>query len=216
MLRIESLAVIGYADVVSGADLPAIVPPMFALQNDGNQVLLPPYQLTGDWLCGAHPVTRAEAEDLAGAREVTFLEEPMAARRDHQMYVDLERRPHYLPRGEVKVELAKVAREYLVLAQAAWEGGRWEEAERCAGIAFCADDRKYPALVIKGALRRRQGNRAGEQLMASIASPWISSPDFGALVDRYCQSTPGVRPALGRVPVMAGIAAQRVVYHAAA
>ena len=63
-VAIESLNVIGYADVVSSTVLPTIVPPVFALKTDTDQVLLPPYQLMGGWLCNAHRGTRAEADAL--------------------------------------------------------------------------------------------------------------------------------------------------------
>ena len=127
--------------------------------------------------------------------ELTWLSVPISGQARHQMFVDLESRAHYLPQEKVESRLAEIANTHLALAEAAWTNGDLEEAERCAGIAFCADDRKYPALVIKGAIRRRQGNRAGEQLMASIASAWIEERDFTALVDRYCPTMSGASAA---------------------
>lgn len=112
--------------------------------------------------------------------------------------------------------MTEIATRHLELAQAALRSRNLEDAERFAGIAFCADHRKVSPLVIKAAVRRLQQNRAGEQLMASIASRWITGPDFTALVDSHCQEACGAPPPSPKRPSLAGIAACRNDYARAA
>lgn len=100
-VAIESLHVIGYADVLSSTVLPSIVPPIFALNADPDHVLLPPYHLIGDSVWNAHRVTRAEADALQSAHELTFLPDPIPARVGYQMFVDLQFRTDYLPQDSV-------------------------------------------------------------------------------------------------------------------
>lgn len=209
---IERLLVIGYADVLSDTVLPSIVPPIFAMTTDPDAILLPPFQIQGDSVWNAKVVSRAEAEAMQSAQEITLFDQPLLARVDHQMYVDLDFRHYYLPKERVDTALAEIAGRNFQLAQAAFQRGDLENAEKHAGIAFCADDRNISPLVIKAAIRRLRGNRAGEQLMASIAAPWLDAFDFTALVDRHLHGAGGsavAPPTHAKRPPMACIATYR-------
>jgi hypothetical protein len=211
-VAIERLQVVGYADVLSNTVLPSIVPPIFAMTTDPDLILLPPFQIQGDSVWNAKVVSRAEAEAMQRAQEITLFEQPLSAHVDHQMYVDLDLCHHYLPKERADTALAEIASRNLHLAQAAFQRGDLEKAEKHAGIAFCADDRNVSPLVIKAAIRRLRNNRAGEQLMASIAAPWLDESDFAALVDRHlseARSASVVPPTHAKRSPMACIATYR-------
>jgi len=55
-------------------------------------------------------------------------------------------------------------------AKAALAAADIKEVERFTGIAISANDRRAEPFAIRAAIRRRQGNKAGEAVMAKLAA----------------------------------------------
>jgi|SRR5580658_2033193 hypothetical protein len=88
-----------------------------------------------------------------------------------ELWIDQAFQWHYQWRHETDRELGCIATEAIRDATEALRLGSLEEAERLSGVAISADDTKLEPLAIKAAIRRIQGHRAGERLMAELAAP---------------------------------------------
>ena len=91
-------------------------------------------------------------------------------------------------RTQAEKTLDGIATESIERAKAALAAADIKEVERFTGIAFSANDRRAEPFAIRASIRRRQGNKAGEAVMAKLAARAIGEADFAVLVDRYCRS----------------------------
>ena len=200
--QVNDLEIVGYAEVLKETMLPSVVPPVFRLKADPQRVLVPPYSFNAGILCNATEVPWPEAEAMRDAREITLFEQPIAARPRYELWLDQSFKPHYEPREQAEKTLDGIATESIERAKAALAAADIKEVERFTGIAISANDRRAEPFAIRAAIRRRQGNKAGEAVMAKLAARAIGEADFAVLVDRYCRSR---RPMQGvaRLPVAA-------------
>ena len=186
--RLDELEIVGYANVLKETMLPSVAPPVFRMRSDRRRVLLPPYSLNGGYVCNASEVAAPELEELRHAREITLFDEPFPARPDYELWVDQSFGYHYQPVEDVEKTLNRIAADSIESAKAALEEGNIQEAERLSGVAISADQRRIEALLIKAAIRRMQGDAAGERLMARLAGPMLAQETFSALTSIYCRS----------------------------
>lgn len=199
----SDLEIAGYANVLSETMLPSVVPPVFRLKAEPDRVFLPPYQYNSGLVCNATEVSQTEAVELRDASQITLFGEAYPARIGFELWVDRSFAPRYEAIEDVDRQLAGIAADGIREAEAALRGGDLEAAERYCGIAISANDRRLEPLAIKAAIRRRQGNRAGEALMATLAAAAIGEFGFRELVDGYFRSIAGerrVRPDQGCAP----------------
>jgi len=106
----------------------------------------------------------------------------------YELWLDQSFKPHYEPREQAEKTLDGIATESIERAKAALAAADIKEVERFTGIAISANDRRAEPFAIRAAIRRRQGNKAGEAVMAKLAARAIGEADFAVLVDRYCRS----------------------------
>ena len=184
-LPVEELNVVGYSDVLADTMLPSIVPPVFRLRNNPTHYFLPPYSLSGGYLCNAFEVSEHEIRELLNDGEITLFNEEIPAEREFELYVDQSFQHHYEPREIVKGCLAEIADRYFKEADEALIRRDFEEADRLASIAISADDKRLAPLVIIAAIHRARGDKAGEQLMAALAKPSVTEAMFRKMVDKY-------------------------------
>jgi len=160
-------------------------------------------------------VTHAELEELRDAEEITLFDAAFPARADYELWVDQSFQWHYEQRGEAERKLRDIADRAIKDAEEAFAGGDFEAAEHLSGVAISADDRRVEPLAIKAAIRRLQGNPAGERLMAELGAPALKDK-FEVLVADYCasrwQSPPTALECRRRPPRIKGVA----LCHAAA
>lgn len=183
--RVDELEIVGYAEVLKETMLPSVVPPVFRLKTDPRRSLLPPYSFNGGFVCNAAEVAPRELEALRDAREITLFDDPFPAQPGYELWVDQSFQCHYELRDQAEASLGRIATASIGQAEAALKEGNREEAERLAGVAISADDRRVEPLAIKAAIRRLQGNAAGESLMAELAAPVLEERLFSSLVDGY-------------------------------
>ena len=196
--KLAELDIIGYADVRERTLLPAIVPPVFQLRIDRDVVLLPPYKLDRDVVAGATSVSLMEAEQLKEAGKLTFLSGgAMKAADSCQLWLHRDGRMHYQPIHEAKRTMEQLGRDAMKRAIVELKDGRIDQAEVAASEAILYNDSPVEPYAIKAAIRRRQGNLAGEQLMAELARP-VDPAAFAILVDHYSGNATPVQPALVR------------------
>jgi hypothetical protein len=193
--NVEELEIVGYANVLDRSVLPSIVPPVFRLKADTSRAFLPPYSFNAGYLCNATEVAGPELDQLLDSEEITLFEGVLPARNGFELWVDQSYECHYQPFDEVRQQLGRIAREAIEQAAAALREGDLPRAERLAGVAISADDRRVEPLAIKAAIRRTQGTTQGERLMAELAAPVLEEGLFGRLVDQYCASQPRSTPA---------------------
>jgi hypothetical protein len=186
--NLDDLVIVGYANVLRETMLPSVVPPVFLLKADPQRAFLPPYSFNAGFLCNATEVRKSELEELRASREITLLDNDFPARTDHELWVDQSFKSHYEPLDVAERTLKEIATVAIDEAQEALRNHEIEQAERLSGVAISADDRRVEPLAIKAAIRRLQGNKAGEQLMAELAAPVLNEKLFNSLVDQYCAS----------------------------
>jgi hypothetical protein len=209
--NVDDLDIVGYGNVLNDDMLPSVVAPVFRLRSDATRALLPPYSFNAGFLCNATEVSQSELEELRDSNEITLFDDIFAARAGFELWIDQTSQWHYQPRDEANRELSRIAAEAIENATDALHRGNLEEAERLSGVAISADDKRVEPLAIKAAIRRAQGNSAGERLMAELAAPVLEERLFKLLVDDYCrgaawkQPTEAVPPPVTHRP-MQGIA----------
>lgn len=207
--NLDDLEIVGYADVLKETMLPSVVPPVFRLKTDAQRAFLPPYSFNAGFLCNATEVPRSELEELRDSREITLFDNAFPARAGFELWVDQSFQCHYQRLDEVKRKLRAIAEEAIRNAEDALRRDDRQQAESLSGVAISADDRRVEPLAIKAAIRRLQGNRTGEQLMAELAAPVLDQKGFDLLVGDYCasqqRSTPAVPASSPRRP-MQGVA----------
>jgi hypothetical protein len=202
-IPIASLDVVGYATSLSEAMVPTIVTPVFRLRNSPGAILFPPFAIHCGQVCDGALGTAEEFGRFANEGDVTALEAPIAAARDHELWIDANMMPHYEPIEEADETLGSMAADHISRAKLALQQGDLDEADRLAGIALCADDRRLEPLAIRAAIRRRQGREGAVKLMAKLALPRFSQDVFDTVMEHYGAVIPISAPA------------ERPVYHVA-
>jgi hypothetical protein len=186
---IDGLEIVGYANVLLDSMLPSIVPPVFRLKGNPDEVFVPPYVFNAGYLCNATALSASELKALEENREITLLEgEPFAAQRDFELWLDQARHRHYEPRTQADATLLALAKDHIQKAEQALKDGKTADAERLSGVASCADDRLLEPLAIKAALRRLRKDATGEGLMTKLAASRMTEGVFRTLVDFYCSA----------------------------
>jgi len=187
---VDDLEIVGYANVLSETMLPSVVPPVFRLKADPGRAFLPPYSFNAGFLCNATEVPASELDELRDAREITLFDGALPARREYELWVDQSFDWHYQSFDEARRELGRIASEAIKQATSALREGDLPRAERLAGVAISADDRRVDPFAIKAAVRRSRGNLLGERLMAELARRVAGEEPFRILVDGYCAALP--------------------------
>lgn len=195
----SELEIVGYANVLRKTMLPSIVPPVFRFKAEPDRVFLPPYLYNSGLLCNATEVSQAESAEMQRNGQITLFDSAIPACIGFELWIDQSFQHHYEPVEEVGRQLAGIADDGILRAQAALLTGDLETAERWSGVAISANDRRVEPLAIKAAIRRMQGNKTGEELMARLAARVIGERQFFVLVDYYAEGTSGNGPA-GTVP----------------
>lgn len=186
--NILDLEVIGYATVLKDTMLPSPVPPVFRLRSDQDRILFPPYHFADGCVWNA---TEGDPHDLKRLREndeVTLFDHAYSAQPDFDMWIDLERQPHYEPRAQARETLRNIARENIQTARQAFAAGEFEEADRFCGVALSADDRLVESLAIKAAICRKRNDPTGERVMEKLASHTMTSEAFQQLIKSYLET----------------------------
>jgi hypothetical protein len=186
--NVEDLEIVGYADVLDETMLPSVVPPVFRIKAEPQRAFLPPYSLNAGFLCNATEVPVSELEELRDSREITLFAPEFPARRDFELWIDQSSQLHYQPLDEAERNLSGIATEEIRHAENAFREGELSQAENHSGVAISADDRRVEPLAIKAAICRMRSDRAGERLMARLATPALEERLFNLLVDDYCAS----------------------------
>jgi hypothetical protein len=181
---LDELEIVGYANVLKETMLPSVVPPVFRLKADNQRAFLPPYSFNAGFLCNATEVPQSELEQLRDSREITLFD-AFPALEGFELWIDQSFQWHYEPRDQAEEKLHQIADWEIRKAQDALLIDDLPKAERLSGVAISADDRRVEPLAIKAAIRRIQGNKSGEQLMASLAAPVLEKKLFVLLVDHY-------------------------------
>ena len=194
--RMEELNIVGYANVLDETMLPSIVPPIFCLRSDSSRNFLPPYLFNAGYLCNPTEVPESEIHALRDSGEITIFSEPFRAQVGFELFIDRQFQHHYELRETARDHLTAIARGSILEAEDALSRGDYDEADRLAGIAISADDRKLEPLVIKAAVSRLQREPGGERLMATLAEYAVSEELFSQMVDKMMErcgsvATPG-------------------------
>jgi hypothetical protein len=188
---VDSLELVGYADVLDPTMLPSVVPPVFRVTAEPNRVLVPPYSFACGYLCNATEIDLPELEDLRGQHEVTLFDAAMPARPDYDLWIDQSYGVHYEEREQAERALRAIADQAVGGAENAFQRGDHAVAERLCWVAISADDRRIESLALRAAIGRLEGNSAGGALMEELAGQAVAAHAFRILVDEYCARVAG-------------------------
>ena len=213
----DGLEIVGYANVLLDSMLPSIVPPVFRLKGNPDEVFVPPYVFNAGYLCNATALSGSELKALEQNQEITpFDGEPVAAQRDFELWLDQARHLHYEPRTQAHATLLALAKDHIQKAEQALKDGKTADAERLSGVASCADDRLVEPLAIKAALRRLRKDTTGEGLMTKLAASKMTEAVFRRLVDFYCSALAPAREAgAPATQPLSDLLSVRVMFHMA-
>ena len=179
---------IGYATVLKDTMLPSPVPPVFRLRSDPDRILFPPYHFADGCVWNATEGDPHDLKRLGENDEVTLFDHPYPAQPDFDMWIDLQRQPHYEPRAQARETLRNIARENIHKASRALVEGDLTEADRFCGVALSADDRLVEALAIKAAICIKNNDATGARVMEKLASHTMTSEAFQQLIKSYLET----------------------------
>ena len=194
---ITTLEVIAYASRLTDSMLPAVVPPVFRMKGASARILLPPFTMRDDMLHDATEVTETHLKAIDEAGEVTFLEQPLDARPDFELWVELDGTVRYEPVRDASTTLRAFAMERVQLAMDALAANDLGGAANHSRIALNADDRLMEPLAISAAIARRKNQKGEERLMEKLAQTYLTSKGFEHLVH-------GFASLIGAAPVTTG------------
>jgi len=182
---LENLEIIGYGNRLDESSLPVIVPPLFRVKGNPEQILFPPFVLHGGAVCNATVMSPAELERFNDKGDITLFENPIQAQADFELWIDPDGNPVYEPRADAAGRLGKLARKCLNDARKALSDGKLEDAAELARIACCADPKLLDALAIAAALAKVQ-NKPGRRKLIEKFALRLSTPEgFQAMVESY-------------------------------
>lgn len=176
--QLVDLEVIGYANELVPSLVPAILPPVFRYVSDHGRVLVPPFSLSGGYVVEPAEISTLELARYVDSREITLLETPFPAAPNHELWADTELLLHYDPRRQSRESLSAIERDSLAKAKSAFRRNELEQAEKHAGIAFCANERSWESLVVKAAIFQMRGEHDDVEVMAQLAQRLISREEF--------------------------------------
>lgn len=183
LVQLDQLDIIGYADALPGRKGPAVIPPVFLDRNDIDQCFVPPFRIAGNWLIEPQPVAFAEVQELAQEGRITlFADLPRPALPEHQLWVDAGGQAHYEPAPDARRNLQRIHRESLNAATAAFREGKFDEAERQAGIALAANDRTLEPRALISACHALRGEEKQVVFMRQAAEAVGHCPETIALL----------------------------------
>jgi len=193
-IPIALLDVVGYATSLSEAMVPTIVTPVFRVRGDEGRPLFPPFVIHCGQVCDGTLGTAKEFERFAEDGDITEITPPIPAQANYELWIDADMVPQYDPIDVANETLGKIAAEHINSAELALQRGAVEEADRLAGVALCADDRRLEPLAIRAAIRHRQGREGAVKLMAQLATPPHGERVFDTMMKCYGEMIPTEAP----------------------
>lgn len=187
-MRLDSLQVVGYADALTDAMLPTIVPPLFRTESTPPVYLLPPYSIEDGVLANFVEVSQIEVESMEAAEEITLFEVPLAVGGEgFELWIDQHRQPRYELRGTVLAELTTRAGTSLDDAEHLLRAYDLDAASVRVSAAIASGSERYMvrALALKAAVRRLQNRPGSVAVLADMAAAFIASAAFHKQVDHY-------------------------------
>lgn len=169
---IKDLTVVGYADVVSPAQLPRIVPPIFRISR--KRFIVPPYRLEQSLVTGATPLGRQDIERFAARGEITLWvpRRWFRAKEDHTLWlaphsnwIDPHSNVRYEPREEALRALDLLYQSYISQAKHHLAMGNYKMADECAALAISANDWQEGPFLLLIEIAEKTGKPATVRLM---------------------------------------------------
>jgi hypothetical protein len=200
-LDVSLLQIVGYADVLPESARPSIVAPVFCKKDNPDSILVPPYSFSnGRYLCDATEISVAELKSLAHRLEVTLFTEPLAAQRDHELWVDQKGEPQYQSRREARTQLNQIALDAQREAATVFEHGQLEDAERSSNVALLADPKNIDAWAVKMAIADVKADLESQDLLLELI-PENSRQTIRARVADLCRKYLASTAAPAKIPV---------------
>lgn len=183
--ELSSLLIIGYADSLSEAFVPQVVPPIFRLRNKPQTVVMPPFRIENDRIVEAHAGTAADLERAVVRGQATHIDVDIDARPGYRLWIDEAFKPHYEPAEVVADTLRRLAQRKARAAQDALTQGRLAEAMRLAQTAISADDGCLNAILVKALVHQLEGDQASVEILIEIAGMIVPDADFQAWIEFF-------------------------------
>jgi len=189
IIQLEALEIVGYADQLTSEALPSLVTPVFRLKSNPERFLFPPFRLDAQCVYNGTWDGLGRWDSLVKTGNMTPFESPIPAEHDCQLWIDEHNQPQYSTRSQAHADLEAISNARVEQAKQAFMSGDLNGAERLATQAFNADDRSTEALVVKGAIRKRQGKDRNLEFLVSLAHG-VSLESFMVLIDMLLNSNP--------------------------
>lgn len=182
-IPIEWLTVCGYADVLPEWKWPAIVPPIFLLQ-DGSY-LVPPFQIEQNTISyavapGLAFISPWEYQQLSWRWEITNLSQQFSARCDHILWVDTTGVVKYEPSEQAKKALQKIEYEFLYKSVQKFDIWDYDEAKKLAWTALAAWEKSILPRILLATCARAEN----EEWIYDIIR-WGAIKAFNITIDAF-------------------------------
>lgn len=181
---VHDFEIVGYAESLTEDLLPRAVVPVFRLRQEPERFLVPPFRLEGDTVVGAGTATAAEIATAVTERRFSRLERPIAAKPDHQLWIDSSYKPRYEPTGTARQHLMAIAKQSVAASKEALRESRYDAALRLSQRAISADEGRLDAVLTQAIVHRLRGDEARVELLGEIAAAIDPRIDFRSWVDR--------------------------------
>ena len=189
MYSIDTLEVVGYADVLTDSHIPSIVPPVFRSKEHQDRFLLPPFAIRGNMVCGAVVSNRAEFDFLIQTGRITgFVDHPIPGRINCTLWVDEWRKPHYERDTRAEKNLQKLSEQYYNEAETCIKEGEIDQAEQFCNKAISANGNHISSWAMKAGILLTRGQQDRADMLAETVTHLCSQTDFYRLAEQVTEA----------------------------
>lgn len=198
MYSIDTLEVVGYADVLAQNHAPSIVPPIFRRKGSEDRFLLPPFSIKEDMVCGATISNQKEFDFLIQSGRITgFTTDPPSGRPHFTLWVDEHMQPHYESDVRAEKKLKALSIKYSNEAKTCIERGDIGQAEEFCNKAISANGNNVSPWAIKAGILVAQGQQDKADFLAETVKHICSKEDFNFLAIKVFTALKNRVPILG-------------------
>ena len=181
-MTLFNLDIIGLASIVEAPTLPRVLAPVFRDRTSPDSVILPPFTVIGDEVFNFHPAGMAEFEALVSQEKLTSLPAPIAAKVNHDLWVNPDGHVAYEPKAEVKKAFKQLFKDHLALAEQFLSAKDFGAACQHAAIARAVNPVHLDPLIIRAVAERSLGQHTRFAFTRHLAEDIVTPAEFDQLI----------------------------------
>ena len=181
-MTLQNLDIIGFASIVETPTLPRVLAPVCRDRTSPDSVILPPFTVIGDEVFNFHAADMAEFGSLVAQEKLTRLPAPIAAKVNHDLWVNSDGQVTYEPKAEVKKAFQRLFKDHLALAEQCLSDKEYEAACQHAAIARAVNPVHLDPLIIRAVAERSLGQNTRFAFTRHLAEDIVTPAEFDQLI----------------------------------